>query len=679
MSHNIKQLFILLLSILTLITTGCFDPPDDFVSPNWDVEVNIPVTSKEFSLQEVVEKDSSILQWSEDPSSLGLLYFSDTTDITTVNVDNQLKMEGFATSFSQTLGPIRITVPLPAAADIRVDAWAPDITAGSEQVFPEQEGDIRIGFNSLKTIQSIKLDEGKLTIYILNRLPVFIVLRGVKIQNAIDQSVIAERSSAISEWVRIPPLTLDSLEFDVAGKTILDSLEYLGTIWSLGSEGQPVTIPEEAGTQILALFSDLVVSSATAPLPSQQFAFSETVTISDSTKIESVLINNGRATLNINNNMDVTLNASVIFNNLFDLNDNPYSLDLLLERNESNRVIDIPLEGWKIATETPGVPTSELRYEVSITTDSSGQISTISKDDSISFALNFEELIFDSFTGVLTPTTIQLEDSHLELDYGDFMSSFEFSEINFGEANFYLNLNTSADMNILVNTDVSATNGTLTNNIEIRDLYIPATEPTKIDVSNLVNGFSSELPNDFAISGFAKLNPNYEVGSVSRNDSVYGDIIFEIPLNVGISGGVIKDTLEIDTGEIDEEQMDKVNYAEVTFDIENSIPLGVTLHAAVVDSFFNEVLSLPPAHNQIDTLRIPAPIVSEAGDLIQSGKLTQTIRLYGDDVHNFLNNQNMVVEITFETPRDNNDPVKFKTSNKISFSVKGQASYNAEL
>lgn len=679
MSPQIKQLLIVFLTILTITIAGCFDQPDEFVSPSWDVEVLVPLTTKEFSLKEMVEKDSSILQWSQDPSSLGLLYFSDTTDITTVNVKNQLRMDGFSTNFSQTLGPIKITVPLPAAADIRVEAWAPGVTAGSEVVFPEQEGAIQIGFNSLETIKSITLDEGNLKIYVYNKLPVKIVLRGVKIQNAVDQSIIAERPNTISNWITIQPLSLDSLEFDIAGKTILDSLEYLGTIWSPGSGGETVIVPEEAGTQILALFNNLVVASASAPLPSQSFAFSETVNISDSTKIESVVINKGGATLNINNNMDVALSASVTFNNLFDLNNNPYSLDISLQRNENNRVIDIPLNGWKIATETPGSPTGEISYSVSIVTESSDQISTISKNDSIAFALNFEDLVFESFTGLLKPTTIQLEDSHLKLDYGDFMKSFEFSEINFGEANFYLNLNTSADISILINTDVSATNGTITNKLAIRDVYLPTLEATKIDVSSLVNGFSSELPNDFSISGSAKINPNYEIGTIARSDSVYGDVIFEIPLNVGIAGGTIKDTIGINIGEINDEQINKVNYAEVTFFVSNSIPLGVTLNATVLDEYFNEVLSLPPSYNDIDTIRIPAPVVSDGGDIIQQGELTQTIRLYGEDVQKFLNNPNMFIEINFETPRDNNAPVKFKTSNKISFSVKGKASYKAEL
>lgn len=38
----------ILIYILIFSITACFDKPDEFVSPSWDTEINIPLTAKEF-------------------------------------------------------------------------------------------------------------------------------------------------------------------------------------------------------------------------------------------------------------------------------------------------------------------------------------------------------------------------------------------------------------------------------------------------------------------------------------------------------------------------------------------------------------------------------------------------------------------------------------------------------
>ena len=680
MSPRVKKISLIVILVYSLFLSGCFDKPEEFVSPSWDIEVNVPITTKEFSLMEMVKKDSSLLRWYKDPENLGLLYFSDTTKFSTIKVEDKLKINGLHASFSQALGTIKIPIPVPSAAEIKVNTWAPGITPGSSQVFPEQEGDVKIPFGGLETIKSIKLEEGTLTIYVLNDLPVDIVLRGIKITNAINSSIIAERRNAPSQWITIPPYKLDSVSFDISGRTILDSLEYVGTIYSPGSNGESVMVMQEAETQVLAVFSNLVIAEASAPLPVQKIDFNKNVKISDSTKIESVVINKGNINLNINNNMDLALSANVKFDNLFDVNGNPYVLDLTLDRNEHNKVINIPsLEGWRISTLTPGEPTNELSYSISIVTDSTGEISTITKNDSISFNLDFEELVFQSFTGLITPTKFDLDNSGFKINYGDISDNIKFGEINFGAANLYLDINSSANINILINGNVLATNGTTTNSLALQNIYIPSDEPTKIDISNLLNGFTSDLPDSFVVNGTTVLNPEYKFGSVSMNDSVYGNIHFDIPLNLGISSGVIKDTLELNIDSTGNDEINNVNYAEVTFEITNSIPIGLTFVGYVVDDNFIKELRLPPSYNDIDSIRIPKPTVSDNGDIIEPGRLTQTLKLKGEDVQKFLNNSKMIIEIRFATGGDNNIPVKFRTSNKISFTVKGNASYRAEL
>lgn len=202
---QINKIVIIGLAI-SISFVGCFDKPGEFVGPNWDTEVNIPITTKEFSLLEIVEKDSSLLKSSENPETMGLIYFGDTQAVSTIRVDAELKLDPFETGFSQSIGPLKINVPIPAASEIRVEDWTTDVTSGSFQVFPEQEGNVNIEVKGVETVESILADQGILTLRIWNRLPVEIVMRGVKIQNSADQSLIAEKSASDpDEWVTVPP------------------------------------------------------------------------------------------------------------------------------------------------------------------------------------------------------------------------------------------------------------------------------------------------------------------------------------------------------------------------------------------------------------------------------------------------------------------------------------------
>lgn len=658
------------------LVTGCFDKPNEFVSPSWDVEFNIPITSKSFELAELVEKDSSLLKSFQDPNNLGLIYFGDTQSVATITVDDELKMDQFQTRFSQSIGPLKVSVPLPAATEIKVEDWTTDVTTGTVQVFPEQEGHVVVDVIGIQTVESILADEATLRVIVGNNLPVPIVLRGIQLRNKSDQSVVANKD----EWVQVAAYDSITIPFDIRNKEITNTLEYVGTIWSGGSVPDSVIVPPGAGTVVLALFENLVIGAATAQLPVQTLQFNDAVIIDDSTKIENAVIDQGRITLEVNNNIDLKLNANIHFDNLFDANNNPYSLVIPLNRNEQNKMIEIPsLADWQISTSTPGVPTNQLTYSIDVTTDSTGEVSTITKNDSISFVLNFDELVFRSFSGQLKPTSIVLDESGFKLDYGDIQDNLKFGEINFKDAKFNLNLNSSMDFNLNVNGLLNSTNGTQTNHLVLDNIVLPSAVPVSIEISNLINGFSSELPDSFSMSGSALLNPSYGIVGVTRGDSVYGSIDFEIPLNVGISQGSFKDTFDVDLGEINEDDINKFNYGEVTFTITNSVPVGLTLTAEVLDANKNIVVTIPASYNNIDYVEIPKPQVTTEGNIISPATTEQTLRLEGNDIQEFLRNPSMVIDVQFGTAGDGKTPVKFMTSNKISFSVKGKASYKAEL
>ncbi len=681
MTLSLNNFKIYIVFINLVILTGCFDKPDKFVAPSWETEMNFSVTEKSFTLLEIVEKDSSFLKSSNNPETLGLLYIGDTQAVSSIRIEDELKIKSFETDFSQKIGPIKnIIIPATDKTDIRVEDWATNVTSGSYQIFPEQEGNVTLPIEGISSIESIQAETGNLRIFVRNNLPVPIELRGITIRNVDDQSVVAKKSdSNPNEWITIPAFLTKDIFFSIENKYITNNLEYVGKIYSHGSSGEEIQVPEEAGTEIIVLFSDLTIGRASALLPEQSFNFNETIVLGDSTKIEEAIINHGKVILTTSNNMGVSLTANITFDNLFDDNGENYTLQIPLNRNQQSYVNEIDLQKWKIATATPGIPTNEISYSVSVNTDSTGEISTISKDDDIAFNLRFEELVFESFTGQLKPTVFNLENTGIKLDYGDINEKFEFQEINFDGAEFKINLNASTDMNLLINGKVEATNGTITNYQSLEDIYIPSVDPVNINISNLINGFSQDLPDSFSIIGTGLLNPNYEVSTINRGDSVYGFIEYEIPLNMGIAGGRYIDTLDIDLGNIDEDDTDNLNYGMVKFIIENTIPIGLSFRAAILDSAYTNVLNLPTPSNKEDSISIPKPMMSQNGELLSSGKNEIELSLEGEEIQKLLNNPYLLIVVNFSTAGNNNIPVKFKTSYGISVKVKAHAEYKVEL
>ncbi len=679
-----RNLIISNVLIFTLIVsiTGCFDEPNEFVGPTWDTKINVPLTKKKFALLEIVEKDSSFLSYSEDPSTLGLIYYADTQSIATIRIEDELIIDSFETNFAQTIGSIKVSVPIPAASEIRVEDWTTEVTSGAYQIFPEQEGNVNIEIKGIETVQSISAESGNLNVFVWNNLPVPIVLRGVEIHNTErvnPEPIISISGANQSNWITIPPHLFWTDNFPVDGKIITNSLEYIGTIWSGGSNGDSVQVPEEAGTTVLALFDSLIISEATASLPEQSFQFSKSFRVSDSTKIEEAVISEGRAFLIANNSMDVSLTASVIFENLFNENDQPYSLDIALSKLEQNKIVEIPtLSNWKIASPIPGSATNEISYLIIVRTDSTGEVSTITKDDSVSFNLNFDELVFESFKGQLKPTNIDIEESGFKLDYGSFGEQFFFQKVNFEDAKFNISFNSSANLDLLAQGEIFATNGIEERTIETGDILIPSNGPIPIELNSLLNGFTNVLPDSFSLNGRALLNPNYEIGEVKRGDSLFGQIDFEIPLSVGITQGTFRDTFDLDIGDINEDDIDNFNYGTVTFTIQNNIPVGINFTAEVLDSNYLIVLPLPTNYNNLDNVKVPKPSVSDEGEVITAGVSVQTLTLIGDDIKSLLDNPFMSIEVNFGTA-DGNTPVKFKTSNTISFEVRAEAEYRVEF
>ena len=54
-----KNYIYIILSALILAYAGCTDFPEKLILPTWNVDLNVPVMNRSYTLQDVIDKDTS--------------------------------------------------------------------------------------------------------------------------------------------------------------------------------------------------------------------------------------------------------------------------------------------------------------------------------------------------------------------------------------------------------------------------------------------------------------------------------------------------------------------------------------------------------------------------------------------------------------------------------------------
>ena len=675
-----QKVIFLLMAVTLLFIGGCMDKPTDFVAPRYDATLNFPIYDTTYTINDAL-KNSSVITVSTSQNNLGLLYFNQSNSITTFNVGDNLKIDDFNTNFSKQIGAVKINNVTPITIGIKVEDWS-GFKSGQKIIFPEITGDVNTGFPKIQQFQSVTLESGSISVTLTNNLPIQTQLKGITIKNALGGQVVASRPK--SNPVILNPGDSKVVSFDLTGKTIEDSLLYIGQIYTPGSGGQAVQLPAGAGTTIKIEFKNLAIASVVAPLPAQKpFSKSGTVTFDDSTYLEKAVFNSGSFQLTFNNYLDLDIHLQLDLPNLKKADGTAYSTSLTLNRKQTNKILSIPsLAGWSLETLTAGTPTNQISYKATISTDATTDARSLSKTDSISVDIKFSDIAFKSVKGKLKPTKFTVSKTNFDFDLGDFKNKFSFGAINLNDPSIQIILNSTAQMQLALNGEVLANNNTQSNTLKMNNVTINSPGKNVIDLKDyglkdFINGFTGSFPNHFEFSGYAIVNPNYEVGKVSINDSLYGSVDISIPLDVGIQSGSFKDTVKVDSIGIDDKDIDAIQSATLTLEIKNSVPVSLVFKGAVLDSNTNaELFSLPPAGSSSDKIEIPAPTVDANGYVTSPGENVQSIKLTGEQAKQFIHNRKIKISLTLSTPpANNNNPVKFRNTDSISIKAYGQVVY----
>ncbi len=675
-------------TLLTLVlAAGCVELPDEVIAPVWNVDLSVPVTFKSYTLLEAIE-DEQYLVASDDPTKLGLIQYVDQRNLEPLLFDDKLSVDDFGIRSRQSIKNIKINSIDPIEADIYPNEWSSVLVPGTTRQIPNLSSEVAGNFDEISAFESVIFADGRLEIKMKNDLPVEVILRGFKIINNIDQSIVCEVPAY--DPVTIPPQDSASRLFSLIDQKITKSLRY-ETLIEIPGSNAPVFIPYNAGlTMSIGLMDDILIHEVVAIIPQQEpFSSDSLLLIDDSatpTMLQYAEMKTGNFEIQYNNYLDLDIQVIIDINNLYKPDGTPYQKIVDLSGNERSLVITEPnISGWKISNTEPS---KYMNFTVTVYSNGSNDPRVINRRDSVSVSMNFYDFSFVEVTGQISPTNIEFAQSNFEINLNEINDMLEFAELNIKDPALLLKLNSTAGFDILFNGVLTASNDIMSDGLVINNVIIPANAEKVVDLRDhglkeFINNFTGKFPEHFIFNGNSIVNSNYINGTVDIYDSVGVSLDIELPLELGVKGGRIVDTVEIDLGELNPDDFNSVNFGTLNFEFHNEIPVEASFVAAVLDSANNELLKLPPhtifPHNT-QTILIEAPTTDLNGNVINYRVTTESIELEGSEILSFLNNPRLEVVIDFNTPSQNPmAPVKFKTTDKLNFRISAKLSYKVDI
>ncbi len=668
-----------IITFSTLFVHGCIDPPDQFIAPSYDVELNFPITDSLYTIDDFLGDDSNFVS-STDPDKLGLLYYVNKNSIEPFYVEDNLILDDVEVSNSTTLKSITIDDTPYIKALIGMSDLVP-ISGGTDAIVPPFSSTINTNFESIDNFVSADFESGNMEMNIKNNLPIPIELSDLIIKNSLDGSIIGEyRDTPIV----IAPYDSTRINFSLANKHVNKILVIEGTVTSEGSNGETIPIPEDSHIFISLRFTNFILDRVTAMLPEQdQFQVDSSVVITDSTKIETAIFDEGTVSIIIDNSIDLDINVWLQIHNIKMPDGSPYTETFVVKRKTNNQLFQIEsLKGWSIASGSPGELINEINYSFKISSDATEDIRTVSQTDSLSVHFTMTNLILSYAKGLIKPTTFEITPSELNVDLGGIEDKLTFDSLFINDPSLILRINSSINFEATLYGKLVGYSDKLTKELPIT-LELPAMFHGEFDlkdqgISEFINSFmnTGTIPTRFVFSGNGIVNPNYVVGSISRYDSVSGTTNFELPFELGIAGGSFLDTIHVKNLNISEEDIQSVKSVFLTIVTDNKIPVGLMMNGSVIDANGDLLTKIPPSYNLSEYIQIDAPVVNNNGDVVSSTLYTQQIELRSAEAQDFLRNPNLILSVKFDTPPPNSiKTVKFKTTDNVFFKIYGTINY----
>ena len=662
------------LFVAILLVAGCFEKPLSPVAPVWDVTVNVPLINRTYSVNQIVEKDPTLLH--SDPS--GLIVYSNTQQFTAISVHENLKVDPASEYYQSRIGSFSIKTPVPVLRRISAVELNPSLSDLQGQAITIPSFNFSIGPQSFPLISELEratLVSGQVTLTFINRLPIPVDNISVTVHSQyglalrFDQSAVIQPNDSVKRIFSLANLIIgNAFTLNLSGR-------YPGTATS-------VVIDTAAALFVrLDFSSDIKASEAIAKLPTNTLTTLGSFLLDDSTKIDFAEIKTGSMTVTLNNSLGISGYASLIIANLRQPNGGAFRQIIPFYAGQQDINAFFPLNGYSVQS-----PDGSLSYTVTAQTfDTGNNLVAIDSLRTISGSVRTSVIYFQNFQGKLKPTNVGVSVSR-SIDVGDINRVFS-GALKFSQARVSLTVTSPArfslDLNATLTGKSSATGQTaiLSLPLDQRRISFPQTTITLTETnSNIVaflNSFADKLLDEVTLSGNAVLNPNYTSGSVSATDSLGVRLSVDIPLKIGVLNGIARDTTEINISPDERRELDRTNYGKVFFEIQNGLPAAIQVSVDWLDAQRSNLLTLPKASQPV--LAVSGAQVDAQGRVVVPASSTSFLELISDDVSKFKLTKYVAYAMTVGTSGGGTVPVQFRTSDSVRVRAYSTLSYRVNF
>ncbi|PJA28779.1 MAG: hypothetical protein CO189_04015 [candidate division Zixibacteria bacterium CG_4_9_14_3_um_filter_46_8] len=563
-----RTAILLFLAVAILSTYGC--SPKKPEAPTWDTQWSLPLSSKTYSIQEIVDElgdENIIFDENGDPK------FEITESIDTFQVGENLTVSGMDENFAEELGQVEIDAPQGESVETSLSEFL-TVNLG---VVPPAAFSFGSTLNPYNEFSWATIAEGKLYVLVANQLEVDLDTLTVSITDDSNGNLIG--TILFSGGIPYGQTKIDSL--DLAGKTIHNQLSTQSAGYTPG--GVLLNLGPQKLTVTSSFSNQFRVSSASAKTPEITKDFSKQIESTDSTLITSASVQSGTIVITVENKTNLTSNISIIIPNL---TDESGQLALSGTMGGGQTVsLSRDLAGYTIRPDGLSFP-QIINTLVSASIQSSGdQYLEIDQFDSILVTSALSALSFYSVTGEIKPTQVEIDPTSREIEIPEGMDQAKLTGANM-YLHFYNNSEIEADLNLVLSGN-NAKSMPISGRIQGRTPG--STEPSLSTITvgpDQMSGFLDPAPTQIDITGNALFNPEIKNGTISQTDLIYGEIQISSPLAFSIKDTATVD-LEIESQEISEDAPnfeEKLKYAIINADLDSHLPIGaeVTIYISTI-------------------------------------------------------------------------------------------------
>ncbi|NQV29591.1 MAG: hypothetical protein HQ508_01770 [Candidatus Marinimicrobia bacterium] len=445
LTHHKRQIVLPILAVVGLVSCDLLQEPK---LPTWTNSVEFPLIKTSVNLETLKDQDNIKQQLYENGDSI--YAYVDTTAMASQEVGDQLAFGDITKTFSQSVDDVTVTgsninqtsgfdpvgvapiqeliesalgvielanIPATSTDPFLLNEIVPSVNdlPDGNAVIPG--GDLEPVYKpfSFTDFSSADFSGGTLDITINNGMvislgqPINIQLQEVNGPDTIDIV-----GGSVNWSAPIAPGTNSTRSLDLTGITLPGNILVLVTGSTIGSDGSSIPIDNAARISSFNIDisgTSLMVTSATAKVPSQSINESGSITMAESENIiQSARIKVGSLKIEIANAMTVPSTLDISIASLEDPSSIAFSTTVQIPANST--IADVSdISGYSLVMSTDN---QEVLYSYEINTeDTGGNLVTLAETDQVSVTIALygdseaEDLYFGRMTGIIEAQNIE--------------------------------------------------------------------------------------------------------------------------------------------------------------------------------------------------------------------------------------------------------------------------------